>query len=118
MEVLATTKLDIKIVDFVLVGEAPVQNLIILPMSQLCCRSGQSVLLYTSNKKTFHLVAEVSMPNVITSIMLKNEKEIFCIPHRSRAIQVIEIANGTVSTRNICEAAEALITISLYLGDW
>ena len=100
MDVVASIRIDFKIADFAILEEpGNVVKLIILPISQLCCKSGQAALVYTLSEKmkTFEHVKDLTMPSITLSILPGiSSSEIFCIPHRSRSIYVLNVAQGTV----------------------
>ena len=100
MDVVGSVRTDYKVADYVLLEESPnVLKLVIIPVSQLCCKSGHTALVYSLSEKlkTFEQVKQITMPTVSLSILPSlSQAEVFCIPHRSRNIYTMNVAQGTV----------------------
>lgn len=101
LDVVAQIKIDLKIVDFgINEGTDGKLFLFVVPMSQLCCRSGHNLMIYTllDKSKTFECIKDIAMPWIVTSILPSPESltELFCVPHRSRQLYTLNTQTGKV----------------------
>ncbi|KAK6639595.1 hypothetical protein RUM43_007868 [Polyplax serrata] len=101
IDVVAYLKIDLKIVDYALnETDDNKLNLLIVPMSQMCCRSGHNLMIYAyiDKLKVFEYVKDIVMPWVTTCIAPSTVSSdlLFCVPHRSRQVDLLNINTGKV----------------------
>lgn len=104
LDVSATIKINFKIADYVVAETSTAVKLLVLPVSQLCCRSGHTLLVYQveENLKTFKALQDITLPMLTIALQpAANQDELLCIPHRSRSVYILRCEGNVVSVNFI-----------------